>query len=120
MKIRFLLDENLSPRLITALKRLNTNIDVIRVGDENAPPFAASDSDILKYLISAQRIMVTGNRSTIPDQLREHYTLEGKSQIGILFVRPNSTISQLAESLHLVWIASELEEWIDRIDWIPF
>lgn len=25
----------------------------------------------------------------------------------------------LARELHLVWEASEAEEWLDRLDWIP-
>jgi hypothetical protein len=36
MKVRFLLDENLSPRLKAALLRLNPAIDVVRVGDPGA------------------------------------------------------------------------------------
>jgi len=37
MKVRFLLDENLSPRLKVALLRLNPVIDVVRVGEPGAP-----------------------------------------------------------------------------------
>jgi hypothetical protein len=37
MKPRFLLDENLPPRLKLAILRLNTEIDILRVGDLNAP-----------------------------------------------------------------------------------
>ncbi|MGI2907576.1 hypothetical protein [Tolypothrix sp. VBCCA 56010] len=37
MKVRFLLDENLSPRLKVAVLRLNPNIDILRVGETNAP-----------------------------------------------------------------------------------
>ncbi|BAY61761.1 hypothetical protein NIES22_18280 [Calothrix brevissima NIES-22] len=32
MKVRFLLDENLSPRLKVAVLRLNPAIDIVRVG----------------------------------------------------------------------------------------
>ncbi|MDJ0516033.1 MAG: hypothetical protein QNJ74_07115 [Trichodesmium sp. MO_231.B1] len=46
MKIRFLIDENLSPRLKQALLRFNFNIDVLRVGDDGAPEFGTLDPDI--------------------------------------------------------------------------
>ena len=47
MKVRFLLDENLSPRLITALHRLDPAIDILRVGDEGTPPLGTDDPTIL-------------------------------------------------------------------------
>ncbi len=27
---------------------------------------------------------------------------------------------ELAAELHLIWVASEAEEWLDRTDWVPF
>ncbi|MCP4212882.1 MAG: hypothetical protein GY764_15595 [Halieaceae bacterium] len=120
MKVRFLLDENLSPRLVTALKRLDTSVNVLRIGDEGAPDLGTSDPVILRYLAVHQRLFVTDNRSTIPVHLAEHYQAEGESHWGILWLRPKTTIGQLAAALHLVWTASEAEEWLDRTDWAPF
>jgi hypothetical protein len=39
---------------------------------------------------------------------------------GVLWVRPKTPIGQLAQELMLIWEATEAEEWIDRLDWIPF
>jgi len=36
MKVRYLIDENLPPRLATALRRLDPTVDVLRVGDHLA------------------------------------------------------------------------------------
>ncbi len=66
MKVRFLLDENLSPRLKVALQRLNPAIDVLRVGDPNAPPLGAPDAEVLNYLALTQRLLVTDNRKSTP------------------------------------------------------
>jgi hypothetical protein len=38
MKVHFLLDENLSLKLKVAVLRLNPTIDILRVGDPDAPP----------------------------------------------------------------------------------
>ncbi len=119
MKLRFLLDENLSPRLKAALLRLDREIDVLRVGDEGAPPLQTLDPDILRYLVSAQRMLVTDNRSSIPGHLLDHYQTGGAPHWGIVWVRPDTTIGQLAAELHLVWSASSAEEWLDRTEWIP-
>ena len=61
MKVRFLLDENLSPRLKVALLRLNPIVDVVRVGDPDAPPLGTRDPDVLRYLETSQRLLVTSN-----------------------------------------------------------
>jgi hypothetical protein len=50
VKVHFLLDENLPPRLKVALRRLDARIDVVRVGDDGAPPLQTSDPDILHFL----------------------------------------------------------------------
>ncbi len=48
MKVRFLLDANLSPRLRTAVLRVNPMIDILRVGNEGAPTLKTQDPDILR------------------------------------------------------------------------
>ncbi|BAU13346.1 hypothetical protein LEP3755_38850 [Leptolyngbya sp. NIES-3755] len=50
MKVRFLLDENLSPKLKIAVLRLNARIDILRVGDPDAPLSGTQDPDVLQYL----------------------------------------------------------------------
>jgi hypothetical protein len=77
MKVRFLLDENLSPRLKVALPRLNPAIDVLRVGDPNAPPLGAPDAEVLNYLALAQRLLVTDNHKSMPGHLEAHWAAGG-------------------------------------------
>ena len=50
MKVRFLLDENLSPRLKLAVFRLNPELDILRVGDPGTPSLGTLDPEILIYL----------------------------------------------------------------------
>ena len=119
MKVRILLDENLSPRLKAGLLRYDPSIDILRVGDEDAPPLETGDADILLYLEHARRLLVTDNRSTIPDHMVEHFAT-GHHHWGVFEIRPSATIGQVLEILYLVWEASEAEEWIDQLRWIPF
>lgn len=120
MKVRYLLDENLSPRLKLAILRFENNIDILRIGDDGMPSLGTSDPEILQFLASSQRLLVTDNRSTIPDYLDEFYLHGGQSHWGVLWVRPDATIGALAADLHLIWMASNAEEWKNRADWIPF
>ena len=45
-----LIDENLSPQLKLAVLRLNPNIDILRIGDDDAPPLGTLDPNVLRYL----------------------------------------------------------------------
>jgi hypothetical protein len=50
LKVKFLLDENLPHRLKIALLRLNSQIDILRVGEPGAPAIGTLDPEILIYL----------------------------------------------------------------------
>jgi hypothetical protein len=39
---------------------------------------------------------------------------------GLLIVPQEAATGPVIESILLLWIASEAEEWIDRIAWLPF
>jgi hypothetical protein len=119
MKVRFLLDENLPPRLKAALLRLNPTIDVVRVGDPRAPQLGTPDPDMLRYLELSQRILIILNRKSMPAHIEAHWAAGGHLW-GLFWVRSRTPIGRLAQALFLVWEASEAEEWIDWLDWIPF
>lgn len=119
MKIKFLLDENISPRLKVAITRLNPNIDVLRVGDINTLPLGTLDPDVLLYLHHSQRLLVTDNRTSMPEHLEEHWS-KGFRIWGLLWTRSEISLGTIAEFLHLIWEVTEAEEWYDRLDWIPF
>ncbi|MFQ5592841.1 MAG: hypothetical protein ACE5HA_01695 [Anaerolineae bacterium] len=119
MKVRFLLDENQPPRLKTALLRLDPAIDVLRVGELGAPPLGTLDPDLLRHLEVMQRTLVTSNRASLPAHIEAHWAAGGHLW-GIFWVRPGVwSVGRLAQELYLIWEASEAEEWVDRVDWIP-
>ncbi len=119
MKISYLSDENLSPRIKNAILRYNKDIDILRVGDENAPSLGTSDPDILLFLERSKRTLVTDNRATMPNHAYAHLA-SGGHHWGILEVRPKTSAKELIDVLCLIWEASDAEEWIDQIQWIPF
>lgn len=118
MKVRFLLDENQSPRLKIALARLIPNADVLRVGDSTAPELGTSDPDLLRYLALTQRALITADRTTIPAHVEAH-RMTGGRHWGIFWVRPRTPIGRLTEALQLIWEASEAEDWVNQENWLP-
>ncbi len=65
MRIRFLIDEDLPPRIKAMLLRQDPTIDVLRVGDSGAPPHGTKDPDIVRYVALQQRLLITNNRRTM-------------------------------------------------------
>ena len=118
MKVSFLLDENLSPRLKLAVLRLNPKIDVLRVGDEGTPNFGTLDPEILIYLQKSKRILLTDNRKSMPEHLEAHWADNGFIW-GLFWLRPKATIRELAEDIVLIWETTDAEEWKDKLIWIP-
>lgn len=55
----------------------------------------------------------------MPGHLESHWASGGHIW-GLFWVRPMTPIGQLVQELLLIWGAAEAEEWIDRINWIPF
>ncbi len=119
MNVRFLLDENLPPRLKVAILRFNPAIDVLRVGDPDTLPLGTLDPELLRYLEQSQRLLVTNNRTSMPQHLEAHWAAGGQIW-GLFWLQPSATISRCAEELYTIWATSEAQEWVDVVDWIPF
>ena len=119
MKIKFLLDENLSPRLKITVLRLNPEIDILSIGDPNTLPLGTLDPDVLQYLGLSQRLLVTDNRTSMPEHL-EKYWQKNQQIWGLFWIRPTTTMGKVAEELITIWETSEAEEWLNVVDWIPF
>jgi hypothetical protein len=98
VRVRFLLDENLPPRLKPAIVRHPLSINVVRVGDEGTPPLGTGDPEILQYVQVAQRLLITNNRKSMPAQIAEHLT-NGGHHWGVLRVRPRVPIRQIVEEM---------------------
>jgi hypothetical protein len=118
VKVRFLLDENLMSWLTLAMLRREPTVDVLRVGDADAPPLGTRDPDILRYVEQAQRLLVTANRASMPAHVAAHRAAGGHHW-GVFRLRPAATVAQVAEELLLIWSASDAEEWVDQFDWLP-
>jgi hypothetical protein len=101
VKLRFLIDENLSLRLKTTLHRHYPMIDVMRVGDGGAPPIGTLDPDILRFLEAEQRVLITDNRANMPAHLADH-AADGRRHWGIFEVRKDAPLGALAELIALL------------------
>lgn len=118
MEPRFLLDEHINRAIQRQLRRLDPQIEVLTIGDSEAPPVGTSDPDILDWLERNGYILVTKNRSTMLVHLSNHLTA-GRHIPGVFWLRPRVDIGSIIEDLYLIWSASTAAEYQDRILFLP-
>ena len=118
MKPRFLLDEHVDHAIQRQLRRLEPSLEVLAIGDPNAPPAGILDSDILLWMEVNGYILITENRSTIPVHLGDHYTA-GHHFPGVFWIRPHTPLGRIVEELYLIWYTSTADEYTDHVLFIP-
>jgi predicted nuclease of predicted toxin-antitoxin system len=118
VKPRFLLDEHVDRAIQRQLRRTAPQIEVLAIGDPEAPAPGASDPDLLIWLEANEYILVTEDRSTIPNHLAAHLTA-GHQNPGILWIRPEVSLGAVIRELYLIWLASTAEEYQGQTLFIP-
>jgi Domain of unknown function (DUF5615) len=118
VKPRFLLDEHVNRAIQRQLRRLANQIEVLAIGDPEAPPTGTLDPEILVWLESHGYLLITANRSTMPGHFTAHLE-RGHHIPGIIWLRPGISLGRIIEELYLIWTASRAEEYQDALLFIP-
>ncbi len=118
MKIKYLIDENLSPLYKEGLLRHLPNLTVITIGDPNAPPKSTLDPEILIWCQKNDFIIVTNNRTSMPVHLAEHLK-QYDYCCGIFVLRKKFTIGEIINNLVLIAQTSDAERYRNFISYIP-
>lgn len=117
-KPRFLLDEHVNQAIQRQLWRLDVSIEVLAVGDSDAPGIGTTDPNILVWIEENGYILVTENRRTIPAHLSDHYS-KGRHIPGLFWLRPSVGLGEIIEELYLIWLTSTADEFEDRTLYLP-
>ena len=115
---RFLIDENISPRYRTQLLYHEPSLTVLVIGDESAPVRGTPDPDILKWCEQNQFNLITNNRESMPQHLSDHLSA-GYHVPGIFTINLAVPMGKIIEELLLIAGASDEDEYIDEIKYLP-
>ena len=115
MRPRFQADVNLHEAILKAALRLEPTIDfkTSRAAELTGLP----DTEVLACAAKEGRILVTHDRRTMPIHFATF--IADRVSPGVLIVPQHLGVSAVAEDLVLIWAASEAEEWINRIRFLP-
>jgi hypothetical protein len=114
---RFLADEDLRRDIVTATRRLEPGITFSTVLEQGLGQ--SSDVAVLEFAAANQWILVSHDVNTMKARAEE-FVVTGKSMAGLFLVPQFRPTRPVAETLLLVWAASEAEEWANRIVYLPF
>lgn len=115
MKAKFQADADLDARILRGLKRRAPEIDVqssIDAGLKSMP-----DPQVLKLCADLGRILISQDRSTMPRHF-QHFAQNNVSP-GVILLRGGISIRAAIDEIILIWSATEAEEWLNRLVWIP-
>lgn len=115
MKVRFQADADLNQILLKAALRREPTIDFQTA--HAAGLVALNDKEVLAKAADQGRVLVTHDRKTMPTHFAEFIATEESS--GVIIIPQKLSVSAAVEDLILIWVASESEEWINRIKSIP-
>jgi hypothetical protein len=115
---RFLIDEHVDHAVQRQLRRLDSRIDVLAIGDAGAPAAGSPDPDLLLWIEEHGYILITEDRSTMPTHLAGHLAA-GHHIPGVFWIRPDIGIGRIIEELYLIWSVSVADEYVDCALFIP-
>jgi hypothetical protein len=115
MRPRFLADADFNQKIVLGLLRREPTIDfrtALQGGVLGRP-----DPDVLALAARENRILISHDRATMPTHFARF--TESQSSPGLILVSREIDIRTVIEDLILIWAASSLEEWRDRIGFVP-
>jgi len=117
--LRFLIDEDVNQDLIPALRAAEPGMDVLVVGQPGAPPKRTPDPALLLAAETLGRTLISGDRSTMTDHLKDHFDA-GHHTCGVILLRGGFPLMRYVADIHLIWFVETPAEWVDRTDYIPY
>jgi hypothetical protein len=115
-RLRFLADEGLRGSIVDAVRRLALEIELVTVVEEALA--SVPDADVLEFAWRERWLVVSHDVNTMK-AFAEERIAAGRGLHGLFLAPPRATVQSVAESLRLIWEASEFEEWRDRIVHLP-
>ncbi len=114
--MRFLADENFNHHVLLALRRVDAEIDIVRVQDLEI--YQMPDPVVLEWAAQHGRVVLTRDVSTMTDYAYERVR-QGKPMPGVIQTRSKASIKKMAEDILILAGASEPGELEGQVIYVP-
>lgn len=115
MKVRFQADADLNQVILLATIRQEPAVDFQAA--TAAGLAGLEDREVLTLSARNGRLLVSHDHRTMPRHFAEFIT-QGTSP-GLLVVPQHLSVASVVEELMLIWLATEAEEWMNRVSFLP-
>jgi hypothetical protein len=115
MKVRFQADADLNHVIVLAALRREPSIDFRTATTSGLA--GVDDPAVLAQAAADGRVLVTHDRKTIPRHFSEF--IAQRQSPGVVVVPQSLLVAPAVDDLILIWSASEAEEWLNRIVFLP-
>jgi len=115
--LRFLTDQNFDQDITRGLVARAPNLDIITAF--NAKVSGYEDSDLLRWTAEHNRILITHDKKTIPDFVRELVSA-GLTLPGVILVIKSVSIGRLIDDLEITILCGKAEDFRNDVFYLPF
>src|SRR5690348_574031 len=115
MRIRFQADADLNQVIVSAVVRRVPAIDFRTA--TSAGLAGLKDPGVLAVAARDGRVLVTHDQATMPRHFAEF--VRSQHSPGVLVVPQHLALREAADDLILLWTATDADEWLDRIAFLP-
>ena len=115
MKIRFQADADLNQIIVLATVRREPSIAFQTAEAVNLT--SRHDSEVLEIAAQEGRVLVTHDHKTMPRHFAQFIMRDTSPEL--LVVPQHLAIVAVVEDLRLIWFATDAEEWVNRVSFLP-
>jgi hypothetical protein len=115
MRPRFQADADFNHKIVVGLRRREPAADF--QGAREGGVIGLSDPEVLSLAADSGRIVISHDRRTMPGHFARFR--ETRSSSGIIIVSQELDIGAAIEDLLLIWEATDAEEWVDGLGFVP-
>ena len=113
---RFLADNDLNDAIVMGVLRCEPTIEFARLRDLGLATW--SDPEVLDFAARENWIVVSHDVNTMREAGSTRLAA-GLPMNGLLLAHQRTPVSAIIESLLLIWAASEAEEWVGQVEFLP-
>jgi hypothetical protein len=115
MRVRFQADADLNQVIVFAVLRRVAAVDFRTA--TSASLAGLKDQDVLGVAARDGRVLVTHDQATMPRHFAEF--VQSQHSPGVIVIPQHLPLQEAADDLILIWTATDANEWIDRIAFLP-
>jgi hypothetical protein len=115
MRPRFLADADLNHKILVGLRRREPAVDFLSAIEGGV--IGLPDTEVLHAASGLGRILVSHDRKTMP----RHFAglADRQASPGLIILSQDLEIGTAIDELLLVWLATDAQEWVGQVGFLP-